>query len=254
MGNKFQKKNLAQLKKEEEAILDRDLEDFQGTSTELFFIKLTRRIQRNRIQVLAGLVAVFVILASVIGYLEYSSYKELKSTEKLENILESWTTNPLIPSKDKISVMENFHANDSSGAVKIRTAKILADLYVQEKNFAKAAELLETSGKKIDPLRESKAYYFFLAGNYRELAGEKDLALANYEISASLLDSLREAPSFKAWAIYQVGRLKYEKGDKNGASDSLRKVLNLEPGEAQADLEEVKKLSTFLLLKLSKIN
>jgi tetratricopeptide (TPR) repeat protein len=254
MGNKFQKKNLAQLKKQEEAILDRDLEDFQGTATELFYIKLTRKIQRKRIQVLAGVGVVFVIFASVVGYLEYSSFKEMKSTEKLELILESWTTNPLIPTKDKISVMENFHANDSSGDVSIRTSKILADLYVQEKDFTKAAELLEASGKKIDPLRESKAYYFFLAGNYRELAGEKDLALGNYETAASLVDALRETPSFKAWALYHVGRLKYEKGDKNGASDSLRKVLTLEPGDVQADLEEVKKLSTFLLLKLSKIN
>jgi hypothetical protein len=103
-------------------------------------------------------------------------------------------------------------------------------------------------------LREPKAYFFYIAGNYRELANEKDLAIANYEISASLMENLREVSSFKSWTLYHIGRLKLEKGDKNGASASLRKVLSLEPGESQSDLEEVKKLSTFLLLKLSQLN
>jgi tetratricopeptide (TPR) repeat protein len=253
MSSKFKKKNLA-LKKQEEAILDKDLEEFQGTATELFFIKLSRKIQRNRLQVFAGVAVLFLAFSGVIGYLEYSAYKELKSTERLEEILDSWNSNPLLSVDSKIASMEKFYKDGASGSVHIRTAKILSDLYAIQKNYSKAAELLEKSGKGIEDLREPKAYFFFVAGNYRELANEKDLAIANYEISASLLENLREVPSFKSWTLYHIGRLKLEKGDKNGASASLRKVLSLEPGESQSDLEEVKKLSTFLLLKLSQLN
>lgn len=251
MGSKFQKKNLARLKKESEAILDRDLEDFDGTKTELFFIKLGRKIQRNRLQVFGSVLAVFLIVSGVLGYLEYTDYRENKATQKLEVLLESWEKNPSVTPAVKIQVLENFLDEDSFGVVDIRVAKTLADFLSQEGEYAKAAKLLEDHGVKIEGYRESKAYYFYLAGNYRELAGDKDMALKDYETSSSLLENLRETPSFRAWSLYHSGRLNAEKGDNTKASESLKKVLLIEPGEAGTDLTEVKKLSTFLLLRMS---
>lgn len=251
MSSKFQKKNFAELKKHEAAILDRDLDDFQGSAVELAFIKIGRKIQRNRLQVFGASFAVFVLIASVLGYFEYSQHREQKATEKLEIILEIWEKGSPSTTQAKIQELEDFLENVSYGIVDIRVTKTLSDLYAQEKNYTKAAELLEDSGRKIESLREAKAYYFYLAGNYRELANEKDLALKNYLTASSLLDNLRETPSFRAWSLYHTGRLQAEKNDKAAASDSLRKVLLIEPGETMTDLEEVKKLSTFLLLKLS---
>lgn len=251
MSKKFQKKNFAQLKKEEEAILDRDLEEFEGTKTELFFIKLGRKIQRNRLRVFGSVLALVLIVSSVLGYLEYSDYREEKATEKLELILESWQKGESSSNQEKITLLRDFLENDSFGVVDTRVAKTLSDLLAEEGEYRKAAELLEVHAVKVSDLREAKAYYFFLAGNYRELADDKDLALKNYETSSTLLENLRETPSFRAWSLYHTGRLKSEKGDLAGAGDALRKVLLVETSEVGSDLTEVKKLATFLLLRLS---
>lgn len=251
MSRKFQKKNFAELKKQENDILDRDLETFQGSAMELFFIKLGRRIQRNRLGFFGGAFAIFLLIGGILGYLEYADYRAIKSTEKLEIILETWEKGGSPSTAEKIQELEKFLGSEASGDVVIRVAKTLSDLYAEAKEYKKAAELLENAGKKIDGIRESKAFYFYLAGNYRELAEDKDLSLKNYQTAASLLDNLREAPSFRAWSLYHSGRLLAEKGDKNGAGEALRKILLIEPGEAMSDLEEVKRLSTFLLLKIS---
>ncbi|MCC5815903.1 MAG: hypothetical protein JJT78_14205 [Leptospira sp.] len=252
MSNKFQKKNFAQLKKEEEAILDRDLDDFQGSKTELFFIKLGRKIQRKRLQVFGSIFGLFFIIAAILGYFEYSDYREVKATERLELILEQWQRGEQSANEDRIKTLEKFLAEDSFGIVDTRVAKTLSDLYVETGEYKKAASLLEVHGVKIPDIREAKAYYFFLAGNYRELADDKDLALKNYETASSLLENLRETPSFRAWSLYHTGRLKAEKGDVANAGEVLRKVLLIEPSDAGSDLTEVKKLATFLLLKISK--
>jgi tetratricopeptide (TPR) repeat protein len=250
MSSKFQKKTLTQLKKQEEAVLDRDLEDFTGTAAELFFIKLGRRIQRNRVRVFLSFLGFFLVFGSVLGYLEYRDYQETKSTEELEIILEGFDRT-LTPVEERLDRLKTFHESSAYGAVKLRSGKLLADQYIALGNYSAAAGLMEETGKGIESLRESKAYFFYLAGNYRELGGETDLALANYETASRLLENLRETAAFRAWSLYQTGRLKLEKGDKAAAGDLLRKVLIIEPGEANSDLTEVKKLSTFLLLKLS---
>jgi tetratricopeptide (TPR) repeat protein len=252
MSNKFQKKNFAQLKKEEEAILDRDLDNFQGSKTELFFIKLGRKIQRKRLQVFGSIFGLFFIIASLLGYFEYSDYREVKATERLELILEQWQRGEQPANEDRIKTLESFLADDSFGIVDTRVAKTLSDLYAEAGEYKKAANLLEIHGVKIPDIREAKAYYFFLAGNYRELADDKDIALKNYETASSLLENLRETPSFRAWSLYHTGRLKAEKGDITNASEVLRKVLLIEQSDAGTDLTEVKKLATFLLLKISK--
>ncbi|WCL48717.1 tetratricopeptide repeat protein [Leptospira sp. GIMC2001] len=253
MSSKFKKKDLSRIKQQEEAILDRDLEEFQGSAVELFFIKLGRRIQRNRLQVFSGVLVFFILIASVIGYFEYITYKETKATEKLEVILESWDLNPTISVDTKLETMNAFAENDASGNVKIRVAKVLSDLYVGKEDYKKAAELLEKAGREISELREAKAYFFYLAGNYRELADDKDLALKNYQTASGLLENLREITSFRAWSLYHTGRLLAENGDKTGAGAALRKVLLIEASEQSgaADLEEIKKLSSYLLLKIS---
>ncbi len=252
MSSKFQKKKFSQLKREEELILDRDLIDFQGTKTELFFIKLGRKISRNRLPVFGGMLFLFILFGSFLGYIEYAAYKEAKATEKLEILIESWQKDLFLSPEKKIQQLETFRESEAYGLVHIRLAKTLSDLYAQIGNYTKAAELLEESAQNIKDLKEARAFYYFLAGSYRELANEKEKSLKNYEISSSLLEDLRETALFRGWSLFHAGRLNMELGNSDLGSEYLRKVLALEPGEARSDLTEVRKLSAYLLLKVSK--
>lgn len=251
MSKRFQKKTFLSLKKQEEAILDRDLENFEGSSIELFFIKLSRKIARNRLAFFGSILFVFFVLGSILGYFEFIHYKEVKSSEKLESIRESWLNLPSPSLEKKIEQLERFRKEDAYGSVKTWSAKILADLYVELKNYEKAASLLEEVAPSIQPYLEARAYYYFLAGNYRELSGNFSIALKNFERSNELLEKSNEVPFFKGWSYYHTARLNYEQGNLEKAKINLEKIFLLEPSELNQDLTDLKKQATYLLLKIS---
>jgi tetratricopeptide (TPR) repeat protein len=249
--DKFVKKNLIDKKREEELRAHQDeFADFQGSQAELYFLKFTHMLARNRKIVFIGLTTIFLILASVIGYFEYQDYRFQKVTVLFEDMTAKHKKANAFPDT-QIADLETFLKDQSSGNMDLRVWKDLSRLYAEKANWEKAADYIEKAGKKIDTPKEMKAYYFYLAGNYRDKQPDLKKALENYKIASTLLDTNNEAKSFKAWSFYQTGRLQLANGDKPGAKLSLEKVLKIDGSESD-NIEEVKLLTTYLLLKLGK--
>ncbi|MCZ8155970.1 MAG: hypothetical protein O9264_07615 [Leptospira sp.] len=249
--DKFVKKNLIDKKREEELRAHQDeFADFQGSKSELYFLKFTHFLARNRKRVFIGLGIAFVILASLIGFFEYRDYRFQKNTVLFEDIQAKHKKTNATPDI-QIADLESFLANQSSGDMDLRVWKDLSRLYAEKANWEKAADYLERAGKKIDTPKEMKAYYFYLAGNYRDNQPDPVKALENFKIASSILETNSEVKSFKAWAFYHTGRLQLASGDKPGAKLSLEKVLKIDGSDSE-NLDEVKLLTTYLLLKLGK--
>jgi|JI8StandDraft_1071087.scaffolds.fasta_scaffold00042_53 tetratricopeptide (TPR) repeat protein len=249
--DKFVKKNIIDKKREEELRAHKDeFADFEGSKSELYFLKFTHMLARNRKNVFIGLGFTFVLLAVVIGYFEYQDYRFQKETVLLEDIIAKHKKGKANTDL-QIADLETFLNEQSSGNMDLRVWKDLSRLYAEKSDWAKAAEYLEKAGKKIDTPKEMKAYYFYLAGNYRDKQPDLKKALENFKVASTLLETNNETKSFKAWSFYQTGRLQLANGDKPGAKLSLEKVLKIDATESD-NLEDVKLLTTYLLLKLGK--
>lgn len=246
--DKFHKKNIIDKKREEELVAKDEFADFEGSKAELAFLKFSRFLAKNRKSVFISVGGVVLVLAILIGFFEYRDYLFQKETVTLEDInLKNQKTNANLESK--ILGLESFLKNQSTGKMELRVWKDLSKLYVEKGEFGKAAELMENAGKKIDIPKEMKGFYFYIAGNYREKENNLPKSLENYRIAATVLETSRELNGFKAWSFYQTGRLFSLTGDKVQAKQYLEKAIKLEGSETQ---EEVKLLSSYLLLKLGK--
>ncbi|TGN21092.1 tetratricopeptide repeat protein [Leptospira idonii] len=251
--DKFVKKNLIDKKKEETRIQVDEFADFEGSKSELYFLKFSRFLGRNRKNVFIGICVTVVLLASVIGYFEYADHRFQKETVLLEELqVKARKSNASVD--DQIKGLESFLKEQSSGNMELRVWKDLSRLYAEKGDFGKAAEFLEKAGIKIDSPAEVKAYYFYIAGNYRDQQSDSAKALENYKVASTIIEKSAELSNFKAWAFYQTGRLQFQTGDKAGAKLSLEKVLKLENTTATGadSLDEVKLLSSYLLLKIGK--
>ncbi|BDA77888.1 hypothetical protein LPTSP3_g08180 [Leptospira kobayashii] len=249
--DKFVKKNLIDKKREEEVRAHKDeFADFEGTKSELYFLKFSHFFVRNRRNVFLGIGAVVIVLAAVIGYFEYSDYRFQKETVVLEDLQSKAKKANLTPEK-QIAELETFLKDQSTGRMELRVWKDLSRLYAEKGDFTKAAEYIELAGKKIDTPKEIKAYYFYIAGNYRDQVSDSKKALENYKIASTLLETSREINQFKAWAFYHTARLQFQNGDKVGAKTNLEKVLKID-GTTADSLEDVKLLASYLLLKIGK--
>ncbi len=247
--DKFQSKNAIDKRKEFEVAKD-EFADFQGSASELLFLKFSRWIGNHRLKIAIGFGVFFVSMTAVISYLEYRDSQIQKDTATFEEIeTKHKRSNATIDVK--IQDFESFLANHSSHAMELRVWKELSGLYAEKKDWEKAAEYIEKAGKSIDQPKEVKALYFYLAGNYRDQSGKEKEALENYTVSSSILETSNEIASFKAWAFYQTGRLRFATGNKQGAKEILEKVLRIE-AKGMENLEEVKLLSSYILLKLGK--
>jgi tetratricopeptide (TPR) repeat protein len=249
--DKFVKKNLIDKKREEELRAHQDeFADFEGSQAELYFLKFTHFLSRNRKNVFILLGVSILILGSIIGFFEFQDYRFSKETVLLEDLASKHKKTSATP-EAQIADLESFLKNESTGNMDLRVWKDLSRLYAEKENWEKAADYLERAGKKIDTPKEMKAYYFYLAGNYRDKQPELARALENYKIASTLLETNNEAKSFKAWSFYHTGRLQFANGDKPGAKLSLEKVLKIDGSDSDT-LEDVKLLTTYLLLKLGK--
>ncbi|TGL39776.1 hypothetical protein [Leptospira perdikensis] len=246
--DKFHKKNQIEQKKQAELIQKDEFADFEGSKAELAFLKFTHFLSRNRKAVFIGLASAIVVLAVIIGFFEYRAYLFEKETVTLED-LKLTHQKSKVGLEAQIQSLEVFLQNQSTGKMELRVWKDLSKLYAEKGEFGKAAGFLEDAAKKIDTPKEIKALYFYVAGNYREREKNNTKSLENYKIAATVIEPARELNGFKAWSYYQAGRLSYLTGDKPSAKQYLEKAVKLDGAESQ---EDVKLLSSYLLLKLGK--
>ncbi|MCB1189342.1 MAG: hypothetical protein H7A23_02500 [Leptospiraceae bacterium] len=230
-----------------------EFENFEGNIFELYLLKFSRYVSRNRKPFFIGIGIFIILLLIFIGYGEYSRYTNATATVELEK-LDKKHENPQIDLAQKIKDYEIFEAKYGRTDSNKRASKILADFYARNGEFAKAALTLEKVATKIDNPKEVKALYFFIAGNYRELAGkEGDIkqSIQNYSIASSLLKNNDETAAFRAWSLYNQGRLKISNNQKEDGLKDLKSVVELESKSNPSTLEEVKELSLYLILKSS---
>jgi tetratricopeptide (TPR) repeat protein len=236
-------------KSKQETVKDK-YEDFQGTKSELLLLKAGDFILEKRKEFLIGLAIIITIIVGVVGFKEFKEYRINSATEEVEKLDKKIAKNFSLTTANKIQEFEALLNKTSIKDGKLRIYKKLSDLHVQAFELNKAAEYLEKSGELISEPKELKAYYFYIAGNYREQNKEIPKAIENYSKACNFVGNNREIQSLSAWSHYNAGRLKLANGNSEAAIKDLNKVIDIE--SENLDIVEVKKLSTFLLLKLNK--
>lgn len=223
-------------------------QDFEGTKAELYFIKFTAWLRERKKNLFVGLGIIGAIVVLFAGYSEYHDSRVEKASVILEKLHKFHQMNPVDIAR-QIKDFEKTRSDFSESEIQLRTAKILADLYARNGEFAKAAELMEEAGTDIDDLREVKAFYFYIAGNYREQASQPGESLKDYETAANLVTNMRNMPGFMAWIYYQTGRLHYLNNNKEEAVKNLKKVMELNGNSEQ--FQKARQLSSYLLVKMN---
>lgn len=253
MGKLDRKKIRSEVRKEKEAQEEKDpFHDFEGTKSELALLKFSRFLGQNRKNFFIGAFAIIVGMIAFISIAEYNDYRNERATRAIEALEDKLQKDSGSTVDKKITAYQKLFTDYGSGQLQLRVGKVLADLYAEKGEYKKAAEQLEKVTTGINDLPEIKAYYFYLCGNFREKAGQKEKALTNFQSAAALVKTNREVPSFKAWSFFQSGRLKYELGKKKEALKDLQKSLEADSKMPDPSLYEVKKLATYLILKINR--
>ena len=224
-------------------------EDFEGNKAELYLHKFSHYLGNHRKQVFIGIGVVIFLLVSLAGFLEYQRDRLEKASVEMEDLQTRFSKNPSIDLSEMIVEYEKVREKYSTSGVDLRTAKVLADLYARDGKFDKAAALMEKSGTEVGELREVKAFYFFIAGNYREQQGDLKKALENFETASGLLKNMRNVPVLMSWSYFHTGRLYFLNKDTAKANTYLKKVL--EVNGSTPLFQKARKLSTYLLLKIN---
>ncbi|PJZ68672.1 hypothetical protein CH373_08340 [Leptospira perolatii] len=212
---------------------------------------LFSKIGERRKEVFIGIGVLLLLVLTVVGWKEYKADQFRKGTIAIEALEKKYSLAPNTDLSEKIKAFEGIASQYSSPHLDLRLAKTLGDLYARNGEFAKAADKLEWAGREIDDLPEIKAYYFYIAGNYRENGGENSQAELDYETASSLLSGRRNVAGFYAWSLYQAARLKSKNGKKSEAKELLKKVLDQEISSPSEEYKSVRELSTYLLIKLN---
>ncbi|TGL64552.1 tetratricopeptide repeat protein [Leptospira sarikeiensis] len=232
-----------------------DIDPYAGLSgAERIFAIFFSKIGENKKQVLFGIGVLFLTVVAVVSWNEYRAEQFRKGTLAIEKLEKELSLSPMTDINDKIKKYESILSSYNSSSLEIRLAKTLGDLYAKNGDYTKAAEKLEFAGKKIDELPEVKAYYFYIAGNYRESGNQLAEAESDYAVSVSLLSNRKNVAGFYAWSLYQAGRLKLANGKKEEAIELLKKVLDQEIPSPSEDFKAVRELAAYLLLKSSQAN
>lgn len=245
----------------------RDLEEkIEATAemspSEAAFHKMSKTVSKNKKAVFIGLSIIFAIFAIVVVSVENSNSKESKATLEFEKIEKKYEKNTSLKAPEKIKELEEFQKNFTTKNANLRSTKLLSDQYAANKEYAKAADLLEKIATSIEGPKEAKAYFFYLSGNYREQAKDNQTAMKNYSIVLSLINNNKETKVLQAWTQFQIGRLHLLSGNKDKAIEELKKIIELDAdvsanpqmqgqGPSPAIIE-VKQLAATILLKLNK--
>jgi tetratricopeptide (TPR) repeat protein len=249
---KFDRKKFReeQFKKSQQVEYNDPLENFEGSKTELLFLKFSRFFSRHRSQFFIGIGIFIAAIVTFVAVGEYLQYRTNQATIQIEKVERKHAKASSVDTKAKIKDYEVLLEKYSSKEAKLRIYKRISDLHVEAFEFSKAAEYLEKVAELVADSKEIKAYYYYVAGSHREKTKDNKLALQNYFKASTLLTNNRETHSLSAWTYYQIGRLRLLNGEKEAGIKDLNKVLDIE-SEA-TDLAEVKKLATYLLIKANK--
>lgn len=244
------RENLKQQREERE--FEGELEAEEKSPAERLLLKFVHFLKENRLRVFLGMLFIFLVISAIVVVGEYNKYREnlsMLEAEKLEKKIEK--TLPL-DDLGKIKEMETFLQSHSANSAQIRISKQLMDIHVKAGEYQKAFPIAEKIASKVESPKEVKAYFYYLQGNYSEQAGDKKISLEAYKKALEQINGKKEMIIMNSWTLFQVGRLKYELGDKEGSIVELKKVLELESDQMGFALKQPKLMSTYLLLKINK--
>jgi tetratricopeptide (TPR) repeat protein len=252
--SKFDRKKFREelRKKELEAMEKNPFENFEGSQTELFLLKVSHYIAKNKFIVLGILLSIVLAVAIAIGVDEYLKYKHENAVAEIEKIEKKHSKDPAITLDAKIQDYETFLQTHDSARINIRTFKSLANLYAEKKDFEKASSYMEKAANLASDVAEVQAYLYYSAGNLFEANKNYKKALENYSKASGLTFTNRELPNLNAMIYYSMARMKLEEGQKDAAVQDLKKLLEIEAKYENPVLSEAKQMATYLILKLNK--
>ena len=250
--SKFDRKKFReeQFKKSVELEVIDKYEDFQGTKTELLLMKTGDFILKHRINFIFGISILVLSVVLFVGIKEFLEYRINNATVEIEKVERKIAKNFNLTTQNKIQEYEKLLQQFSFKEAKLRIYKRLSDLHYESFDLVKASEYLEKSAELIEEPKELKAYYFYIAGTYRETSKDNVLALSDFTKASNFVTNNRETQSLTALCFYQAGRLKLLSGDKEAAQKDFNKVIDIE--SENPEVIEIKKLATFLLIKANK--
>ncbi|MEM7181948.1 MAG: hypothetical protein AAF518_13610 [Spirochaetota bacterium] len=253
MGKLDKKKFRKEAQREKDFLEEKDpFHDFEGSKSELFLLRLSHFAKKNRRSILIASFAVIVGLLAFISISEYGNYRNTRSTKAIEALEETFAKNSGLSTDKKIESYKKLSSDFNSQTSKLRISKALSDLYAKKQDYKNAAEHIEEASNFIKGLPEMEAYYLYIAATYREKTKEKEKAIELYSQAVAKIKTNREIPSFKAWALFHKARLQYNIGKKKEALEILKQVLQVDTKLPSPKLYQVKKIATYLLIKINK--
>lgn len=248
---KFDRKKFRkELKAKQEQVQDDPYKDFEGSPFELFFLKLGYLISKNRLAFYSSIFGVLLVIFFIVAWGEYQKSKEQEATVELEKLEKKFEKNPA--SETKIQEYEAYLSKHSEKKAFLRVSKYLSDLYVEKKDFEKAAFYLERAAGLLEGQKEIQALYYSLAANYREAAKQNKEAILNYQKAANSIGGNKELPNLTALVFLEMGRLKLQEGNKEEGISDLKKVLDIETKYESSYIKQLREKATYLILKTNK--
>ena len=244
------RETLKQSKLEKENELELELQE--KSPAEKILITLLHSIKENRLRVFLVIVLLLVIFGGVIAVGEINQYREnqaILEAEALEKKLEKTSG---LDDVSKIKEFETFIDKHSDKSAGIRISKQVLDLYLKSGDYQKASAYAGKIAMSVKSPKEIKAYFYYLEGNFSEHAGDKKNSLEAYKKALEQINGKKELVVMNSWTLFQVGRLKYDLGDKEGSISDLKKVLELESDQLEFALRQPKLMATYLILKINK--
>jgi len=249
---KFDRKKFRDNLRQEQQKSQEEQELENKTPTERVLISILQVIRANRVRVLSGILFIVFIFALVLGIRQYNQYREnqaLLEAEKLEKKLEKSNN---IEDSAKLLEMEAFLQKNKGKLAELRVSKEAMDLHIKAGQYLKASEYSLIIANTLQNPPELKAYFFYVHGSLCEEAGDKAKALEAFSKVLSLNAGKKEMSVMNTWSLFQIGRLKFESGDKEGAISELKKVLDMENEQLDFALRQPKLMATYLILKINK--
>ena len=116
------------------------LDNFEGSKTELLFLKFSRFFARHRSQFFIGIGVFIAAIVIVVAVGEYLQYRTNQATIQIEKVEKKHAKNFSADTNQKIKDYEALLEKYSSKEAKLRIFKRISDLHVEAFEFGKAAD------------------------------------------------------------------------------------------------------------------
>ena len=221
--------------------------EFKGDRMQLWIARAFYHIREHKLPYVTVLSLVLMLLFTTLGYTAWSQHIESKSQISFHELLQEPTMNftdgaPEIAVEKLAKYTEAFSHTDAYLRSQVYRLHFLA----KAKKWGEAGELCLDLAKQL-ATPELRAYFYFRAGLYLEMAGNYRSAEQAYKSAGA---DIAKKNSLKATALFNQGRMLVTLEQKEQAQEVFKEILSYDRSAVYQWLVP----ATIYLLELQKQN